>query len=436
MNNFSNFRLGDDYIKSLSSSLMIVDHLSQINLANNRLSDKGAIPLFETFNLNSSLNRKIMILNLSYNKLGKDAIIKLCDFIKSNECVLEHINLEANSLGNELVIMVIDGIIDNLFGRLRYINFGQNNIDDRAAPALAQLVERGESLQAVILYWNQIRNYAASLIVSKIKKHQYMKFFDISWNLVGDCLVDTELTKIAETQNTLNVELKRLNNAGPNGKKLNVIKNSISAFAKELGELFKERNCGLIHLDISHNNIGSNDAAYICQEVKNNHSILGIHCDGNDLTIDELGFLTPIDTNGKDNQKFSHYANSQIYYRIDEDHSLIKTNILNVRRIRGKNHCWICEGWREIKFHYKPSRHYGDKNNLNVKLHLNFENYKAYDTMLHDDQFICYRMCPPGELLFYFTVDGAPADNSSQQITHKVDVHVHVKIVFNPENRR
>jgi hypothetical protein len=403
---------------------MIVDHLSQINLSNNRLTDKGAVPLFETFNLNANLNKKIMILNLSYNKLGHNAIVKLCDFIKSNECDLEHLNLEANSMGNELVIMVIDSLINNLFYKLRYINFGQNNIDDRAAPSIALLVERCENLQALILYWNQIRNYAASLIVSKIKRHEYMKFFDISWNLVGDCLVDTELSKAAETLNTVNIELKKLNNVGPGGKKIVQNKGGVSAFAKELGELFKEKTCGLIHLDISHNNIGSIDCAHLCEEVKANHSILGIHCDGNEMTIDEIGFLSPLD---KTNDKISYYASSQIYYRIDNDHSLIKTNILNVRRIRGKNHCWICEGWREIKFHYKPNRNYGDKHALSVKLHLNFENYKAYDTILHDEQFICYRMCPPGELLFYFTINGIPVDNNSQQISHKVDVHVHVK---------
>jgi hypothetical protein len=425
--NLNNYRLGDDYVTSLSSSLMLADHLSSINLSNNRLSDKGAVPLFDTFSLNSNLNKKIMVIDLSYNKLGREGISKLCDYIRSNECDLEHLNLEANSLGNELVIQVIDSLVNNLFYKLRYINFGQNNIDDHVAPAIAQLIERCENLQALILYWNQIRNYAASLIVSKIKKHQYMKFFDISWNLVGDCLVDNELNKIAEVKNTLNIELNRLNMTGPKGKKINVVKNSISAFAKELGELFKERTCGLIHLDISHNNIGIIDTAHICEEVKANHSILGIHCDGNEMTIDELGFIYPIE---KNNEKISHYANSQIYYRIDNDHSLIKTNILNVRRIRGKNHCWICEGWREIKFHYKPSRHFGDKSALSVKLHLNFENYKAYDTVLHEEQFICYRMCPPGELLFYFTVNGVPAENSSQQITHKNDIHIHVLFII------
>jgi hypothetical protein len=404
---------------------MLVDHLSQINLANNRLSDYGAIPLFETFNLNSHLNKKIMILNLSYNKLGKESIMKLCEFIRSNECDLEHLNLEANALGNSLVRMIIDSLINNLFYKLRYINFGQNNIDDHVAPDIALLIERCENLQAVILYWNQIKGLAASLIIEKIKKHQYMKFFDISWNKVGDCLVeDTELNKLAEKYNLNNLELKRLNNVGPNGKKLNVIKGGISAFALKLGELFKERNCGLIHLDISHNNINAVDALHICEEVKANHSILGIHCDGNEIDIDELGFMNSLDKNNID--KISHYANSQIYYRIDEEHSLIKTNILNVRRIRGKNHCWICEGWREIKFNYKPNRHYGDKNNLTVKLHLNFENYKAYDTMLHDDQFICYRMCPPGELLFYFSVNGVPADNLSQQFSQKTECHIHV----------
>jgi hypothetical protein len=146
------------------------------------------------------------------------------------------------------------------------------------------------------------------------------------------------------------------------------------------------------------------------------------------MTIDELGFIHPID---KNNESISYYANSQIFYRIDDNHPLIKTNVVNTRNIRGKNHCWICEGWREIKFYYKPQSHLGPADLLDVKLHLNFENFNSYDTFLNEGQFICYRMCPPGELLFYFSVNGVPVDNSSQQITHKmVNAHNHV-ICFN-----
>ena len=107
----------------------------------------------------------------------------------------------------------------------------------------------------------------------------------------------------------------------------------------------------------------------------------------------------------------SFFANQQIYYRIDNEHPLIKSNIRNVKKIRAKNNCWICEGWKELKFSYKPPTKIKNPKEMEVKLHLNFENYSEWDTDYMGDEFISYRMCPPGDVLFYFTVNKIPVES-------------------------
>ncbi len=124
------------------------------------------------------------------------------------------------------------------------------------------------------------------------------------------------------------------------------------------------------------------------------------------MTIDELGFVQAIDRKKIDSNFF---ANQQIYYRIDDEHPLIKSNIRNIRKIRAKNNCWICEGWRELKFAYKPPEKVEDPKEMDVKIHLNFENYKEYDTIYQNQEFVANRLCPPGRVLFYFTVNREPA---------------------------
>lgn len=153
---------------------------------------------------------------------------------------------------------------------------------------------------------------------------------------------------------------------------------------------------------------------------------MGIHVDGNDMTIDSLGFIFPLEKTKYDS---AHYANSQIYYKIDNDHPLIKTNILNVRKIRAKNNCWICEGWREIKFSYKPI-HQEHINSYKVKLHLSFEEYKPTDMNLTQDIFVSYRMCPPGEYYYYYTVNGEPVENYGSSTEILKDAIIHVKFIF------
>ena len=158
------------------------------------------------------------------------------------------------------------------------------------------------------------------------------------------------------------------------------------------------------------------------ESVKENHTILGIHLDGNQMTIDELGFIHPIldnNTINKDNDQ-NDIANSQIYYKIDEEHPLIKSKIPNVRKIRAKNNCWICEGWRELYFNQKNDiNKYDTDKKAQGELHLNFEKYKGYEMMQNEEDYIAYRMCPPGEILYYYTNNGEIISNYGKH-THKL----------------
>jgi hypothetical protein len=418
--NLNHYRIGDKYVQSLSHSMKLSDHISEINLSNNRLTNSSVIPLLQTIKDNSKLCRKITHLNLGYNKIGSESINNLCNFIEDKDCDLSYVNLEANCLGNNLVNTLCESIVKNISDKIKYLNLAQNNLNQACSFNISCLIEYCQFLQVIILSSNQFKNSSASLITSKVKKNNSMKVFDISWNLIGNNLSDyvpsrEELLKSTkdDKKEFLNAELHELLDGK---KRLNPIKNSISGFAKELGELFKEKECDLIHLDISHNNIGYNDCKHISDEIKANHLILGIHLDGNDMCIDDLGFIHPFD---KNNYQSDHYASSQIYYKLERDHPLIKTNVLNVRRIRAKNNCWICEGWKETKFVYKPQQQDATTNDIDVKLHLSFDSYKAFDCILRQDQFVCHRMCPPGDLLFYYSVNNVPVENYGQ-ITHKL----------------
>jgi len=144
------------------------------------------------------------------------------------------------------------------------------------------------------------------------------------------------------------------------------------------------------------------------------------------MTIDSLGFIHPVE---KSKFNTAHYANSQVFYKIDNDHPLIKTNILNVRKIRAKNNCWICEGWREIKFSYKPINQ-ENINTYKVKLHLSFEEYKPTDMLLNQEIFVNYRMCPPGEYYYYYTVNGEPVENYGSSTEILKDAIIHVRIFY------
>ena len=127
------------------------------------------------------------------------------------------------------------------------------------------------------------------------------------------------------------------------------------------------------------------------------------------MNIDSMGFIHPIKKEFK-NEKF--YANSQIFHKMERDH-FIKSKINNVRNIRGKNNFWICEGWKEVEFTYRPSKEIKDKfynQTLEVKLHLDFELWKGVELPFRINHYITYRMCPPGDLLYFFSLNDIQID--------------------------
>ena len=423
----NNKLLGDNYLKCVCKSLEVNEHLTEINLRKNRLSDTSIIPLFNTITKNRTLLKQIILIDLSYNKIGIAATELMCQYISEYNCSLEHLNLESNNLGNNNASKIINTITNNLEAKIKYLNFGQNNLDDEISNELTLLIQKCEYLTVLILYQNQFRNQGAGLMMSEIKKHLRLKILDLSWNLIGTNLVDEvptldELTKASKDpknhfDNAYLNELKyTLQFRRPGSISPVRLGSKISYFTTQLCELFHNKNTQLLHLDISYNNINVVDATAISENIKDNHTILGIHVDGNDMWVDELGFVFPIE---KAKYKQNHFANSQIFYRIANDHPLNRSSVINVQKLRSKNNCWICEGWREIKFHYKPNKYEGNLESAYVRLHLNFENYKSFNLRLIGDSFVCHRMCPSGVLNFFLTMNSIPVDNYGP-ITHEL----------------
>lgn len=123
-------------------------------------------------------------------------------------------------------------------------------------------------------------------------------------------------------------------------------------------------------------------------------------------------------------------------FQLFEDKNFLMSTIEKVRALKRINNCWICEGWREIKFSYKPEFISEEMNDGSVSLHLSFENYIPSETTFQDGLFVSHRMCPPGDLFFYFTMNKVPVVNFpsemvvalSSPIYHTVNDHTEEKI--------
>ena len=474
----NNQKVGDNYMTALTNSLRYSENLVSLEFGGNRLSSLGVSQIFKTLNENKNLAYKLRTIDLSENHIGKSQIQNLLDFLQDPKCNLEDLNLFGNLLGNENIITICNTIANFVEYKLVSINLGKNNITDSCVDVLVNLLHKCSGLRIFIINHNWLHNPSVTKIMKELGTHYELRILDLSWNCIGDdltstpkyeSLVNKELNHperlfnnfaLNETLTTLKLNLRRnpllppldavggkkpsqdkkkgkQDNAPVKAfvepKKIQEKPREPSPFAVELGEYFNKATLSLIHLDISHNNLNYEDCKLISEKSKVNHAILGIHVDGNCMEINCLGFISPIEKLKND----KYFSESQIYYGMNKGYELRKTGVETVRKIRGKNNCWICEGFREIKFEYIPKEPIQDPNNHLVKLHLNFDNYRPFDMICSGNSFQIVRMCPPGEINYFFTVDSIPvknqADNGNNNFEKIPYESEYIKYTFEPD---
>ena len=466
----NNQHSGDGFIDCLSNGLKYTTNLNNLEMSSNRLTQIGIEKLFMNIKQNDSFMKNLFKLNISNNNIGEIGVQKLVDFIQEKNCQLENLNIEGNNLGDKNINYLCNTIAQYIGNRITYFNAGKNLITKNSEKGLIDLTEKCSELVVLILRNNQINNSLGAKLMINLNKLYSLKILDISWNLIGDHLVYPflyeEAVNFHPKQNNLynNFELdkiktimkmnfnknpllplvdknapakskskdkNKLNEIIPEIKSVKVPKRNPSNFSVELSNYIKSNLCPLVHLNISHNNLSYEDCQLISEESKTNRSILGIHVEGNEMKIDPLGFIHPIQ---KEQKSKNFYSKTQIAYDYENLKDMPKLLLSPMNKIRGRNNCWICECWKEVEFildlkikDIKPKYYV-------VKIHLDFENYEPSDMIYKKKCFKLIRMCPPGRITFFFTVDGNPVLNCYDEYDYKIkEFEKPIKYTYNEE---
>ena len=143
---------------------------------------------------------------------------------------------------------------------LKVLNLNKNKITDLGALYLARMLKLNDGLLFFYIAWNNIQKRGATAIARKLSTNERLQIFDFSFNNFGS------KTRFLPGQS--------------------IETNYAEAFA----DLFAA-NKTLLHVDLSHNNIGSDDCAKIAKGLNRNHTMFGLHMVGNEVDVDALGFL-------------------------------------------------------------------------------------------------------------------------------------------------
>jgi hypothetical protein len=338
----SNFSMGDHYAEAMAEGFKSLK-VRKVNLKNNGLSDSS------TCKIVANLDPKYCTeLNIAENHIGIRTIEAICKICASQISRLQTLNLESNGLCDKHITVLCSSLL--ACDRLRELFLSRNKISEEGAISLASYVYSTLRLEKLDLSWNCIRGLGGQKIFKGIEGNESIQVLDLSWNSLASPKEESCVQIMAETL---------------------------------------QLNKSLVHLDISHNMLESSDCLLLQKSLNENHSILGLHVEGNHADLDTKGYLI-------------------VTQSIDSSSSLNCSRIVyKSKALKQKNkNCWICQRWNEIEFRWRNGKSgpYGEEP---VMVHLHFENF-AGCTMVEnaDSSYRTIRMCPPGKIYFFFTLKG------------------------------
>lgn len=389
--NLTGYATGNEHVNILGNSISCSNqcHVKKLNLSQNRLTFYGTKTLLSTITNNTNAIKSIRRIDLSNNNLGANSGKIIGTYILNPSCMLSELILENTNISDHSVKEIANGIVNGIAEYLNFINLGKNSLSDNIVIPICQILESCESsLISLELHENNLTNLGASDILKQVGKSQLIKNLNLSFNKIGDKYkyetsreelyvksdpLRTEFRNfdIIEFTKTANMIFKDIklpdSNEDKKGSKKQktpdviemrkfqkklaetIPEKKVSQFAITLGELFSSKKFNLMHLDISYNNINYIDCLHLEETVKQNHTLLGIHVDGNDMTIDSLGFIHACKNN--------EYSKYQLHYETEfnkpNNNFMIGNNLIKTKfnkKMKNKNNCWICGNWRETIF--------------------------------------------------------------------------------------
>lgn len=163
-------------------------------------------------------------------------------------------------------------------------------------------------------------------------------------------------------------------------------------------------NKSLLHLDLSVCGFTKQDCSEISIGLNENHTMLGFHFNGNEMEVDEFGFLS-INSADDDPIKTSFMkpiSEKLIWGLLHKHESEVKIS----------SNCWICEGWTEHYFSIESKNcniPMQFNHHSNVYIHFNSNNYQPLLMNFVDSntqKWYFWKTISGDVIKYYFSLDG------------------------------
>ncbi len=175
--NMRDFAMGDKYAAAFSAAMCKLTQIESVDLANNRLSNKGATELLE------SAPRQLKRVDLSTNNISLPTYKAISALILDPGRGLREIVLDNNRAG-DAGASVLAKALDSTY-TVSFLSLSKNEITDQGAKALADMLTYNVSLSVLFLHWNNIKGKGAVALAEVLADNDKLMVFDSSFNSFG-----------------------------------------------------------------------------------------------------------------------------------------------------------------------------------------------------------------------------------------------------------
>ncbi|XP_029808681.1 leucine-rich repeat-containing protein 74A isoform X1 [Suricata suricatta] len=235
--NLNHHGLGPTGTRAIAIALVSNTSIVTLELADNHITEEGALSLVEMLQENSFLQD----LNISDNELGFKGASTISEFLQRNTSSLLNLQLSGNNFRDESAELLCQALSANY--RIKMLDLSHNEFSDKGGEHVGQMLALNIGLQSLDLSWNHFHIRGAVALCNGLRANVTLQKLDLSMNGFG--------------------------NEG----------------ATALGEVLRLNN-SLVYLDVSSNDISNEGAAKISKGLEINESLKVLRLYLNPLSMD------------------------------------------------------------------------------------------------------------------------------------------------------
>lgn len=205
---------------------------------------------------------------------------------------------------------------------------------------------------------NFIGNKTVTKLAEWIEGTPTLEILNLSWNRI------TETGAVSFLSNILNLTIRDLNLAYNHIG----LPNSILAI-EALSQLINEGT--LRHLDMSFTNLDETHCKVLGENIKDNHTLFGLHMQGNRCYVDSHGFIRQ-----QPETEIAKYADSSLMFPQSMNGYTPVVSVKAKSKFVYETKCWVCEGWSEEKFTIRSGKSMISLSDP-VYIHFDFNRFEA-----------------------------------------------------------